>query len=825
MDSNSGEQKIGRYTILSHLDSGGMGDVYKAFDPDFNRTVALKQLPALLSTNELKRKRFKRELQTIANLEHDAIIPVYDTGNDGNIHYFVMKFMAGGTLTTRIEERTLTLNDIKGIFRRIGPALDKAHSRGVFHRDLKPSNILFDEDNKAYISDFGIAKVDDANAKLSATKSVIGTPQYMSPEQCQSQIITPQSDVYSLGIILFEMISGHLPFECSNTLEWMIAHVDKMPFLLEKYRNDIPNELEEIVAKALEKDPQNRFQSVGALVAALEKVSFLSIDGDLNFGKQQKESPITKETVTNAGDEKRPFFTNIPPWLIFTGITVVLGLLILGSRPDFRAGFFPQPTPSSTQTASPTSTSTNTPQPTMTPEAPTAVPPPEGFVNVLKFDPSAIFQIDDGPLQRITSNEQLSVPSTTETLHIESNAGILELQLSDRTRLFLDQNSTIEILEIQSDESELETRIIIESGLVAVINENTAVTVQTPADIRASLYRGLIEVNEENSSTIRITIDCIEQTCTVINSDETGQTLEQGEAVQFNTNGEETTTQGARYALYNGLIAGLVITPTPTPTQTSSPTPTVPPSPTPFGSTAVDIGFSVNQQPIEAIKFGNGPVNLLFIGGIHSGLAPSTVTLAEQLIAYFEDNPQEIPKNVTLHIIPDLNPDSPNATGERDGRYNANGVDLNRNWGCDHVEDPIIGGDVVPGKGGPEAFSEPETIALRDYILEIEPASIVFWMARSQDGAISPGGCGDATAVSDNLAAIYSEATSYIYEPDYEGAVGFTIHGDAMNYLDSQGFPAIAVLLRDFVEPDFQRNLMAVRAVLQNYQYGYFDET
>ncbi|MEM7336001.1 MAG: M14 family zinc carboxypeptidase, partial [Chloroflexota bacterium] len=180
---------------------------------------------------------------------------------------------------------------------------------------------------------------------------------------------------------------------------------------------------------------------------------------------------------------------------------------------------------------------------------------------------------------------------------------------------------------------------------------------------------------------------------------------------------------------------------------------------------------------------------------------------------------------VTLHIIPDLNPDSPNDIGLRTGRYNANGVDLNRNWDCHHVQDPLVGGDRVPGKGGPEPFSEPETESLNNYIFEIEPAAVVFWMASFPEGAISPGGCWEPTTVSGDLATLYSNATNYVYEADYQAAVGFDINGDVSNYLDSQGFPAIAVLLRDFIEPDFQRNLMAVRSVLQNYQYGYFDET
>ena len=203
------ELTIGRYEIRDELGEGGMGTVYRAYDPTLGREVALKVLqPQLYREDPQFSMRFEREARTIASLEHSSIVSLYEFGEDGEWLYIVMRLMEGGTLRERLEQGPLGLEETIAIVRRIGSALDKAHSRGIVHRDLKPGNILFDEDGEAFLSDFGIVKAEDSTGLKTRTGMALGTPHYMSPEQLDGKEVDGRSDIYSLGVVLYEMLSG-----------------------------------------------------------------------------------------------------------------------------------------------------------------------------------------------------------------------------------------------------------------------------------------------------------------------------------------------------------------------------------------------------------------------------------------------------------------------------------------------------------------------------------------------------------------------------------------------------------------------------------------
>ncbi|GIK57930.1 MAG: zinc-ribbon domain-containing protein [Chloroflexi bacterium] len=266
----------------------------------------------------------------------------------------------------------------------------------------------------------------------------------------------------------------------------------------------------------------------------------------------------------------------------------------------------------------------------------------------------------------------------------------------------------------------------------------------------------------------------------------------------------------------------LTPTPTPTasPTRTPPPTITPPPSPTPTptldpGPENLVIGRSVNDRPIEAVRFGNGPQTIIFIGGLHAGFAPGTVALAQQTAAHFEQNPAAIPPNLTVYVILSANPDSPNASGQLNGRLNANRVDLNRNWDCNWLSDARWRGNVVPDSGGPAPFSEPETQSLRDFILEKNPAAVIFWEARADNGLVSPGNCGARHQPSELLATAYGAAAGYRVA-DFEVLTGQVLNGDGTNWLAQQGIPAIAILLPQYSNMDWAHNLAGILAVLQH---------
>ena len=263
---------IGRYTLQGQLGSGGMATVYRGFDPRLARDVAVKLLLGDIHDDPTLRDRFEREAHTIARLEHPAIVPVYDFGEDQGQLFLVMRLMTGGSLQERLRKGHLPATDVSRIVSRLADALDTAHAMGVIHRDLKPGNILFDEYGNPMISDFGIAKLalDAGAATLTQTGSIVGTPAYMSPEQVRGDSdIDRRSDLYSFGIIVYEMLTGRPPFRADTPYGLLMQHVTApIPRVLDT-NPMLPLAVQAVVERALAKDRNDRFASAGDLAAAL----------------------------------------------------------------------------------------------------------------------------------------------------------------------------------------------------------------------------------------------------------------------------------------------------------------------------------------------------------------------------------------------------------------------------------------------------------------------------------------------------------------------------------------------------------------------------
>ena len=279
--SNNIPKKFSRYEIREELGVGGMATVYRAYDPLFEREVALKILKRELLNDPQVLDRFERETKIVAKLEHAAIVPVYDVGHDNDQLFYLMRYMTGGSLSERILNGGMSSVEIAHIIQRIAAALDYAHDKGIVHRDLKPGNILFDEYNNPYISDFGIAKF--AHAPIHLTSSgIIGTPTYMSPEQAQGEDVDGRSDIYSLGVILFEMLSGKTPFEATTPLVMAMKHAtEPAPNILDINPN-LPHGVDAVLEKVLAKDPNQRYSSAAefanAFIATLPEPITSDID-------------------------------------------------------------------------------------------------------------------------------------------------------------------------------------------------------------------------------------------------------------------------------------------------------------------------------------------------------------------------------------------------------------------------------------------------------------------------------------------------------------------------------------------------------------------
>lgn len=267
-------EKIGRYEIRAELGRGGMATVYQGYDPRFERDVAVKVLPSeLLHSDPQFKLRFEREAKIIAQLEHPSIVPVYDVGDEGGQPYFVMRYMNGLSLSEKIKAKTLTIEETVKILGQIAPGLDEAHSKGIVHRDLKPSNILFDSKGTPYISDFGIAKLSQAQSSNVTGSGIIGTPAYMAPEQASGETVDGRSDIYAFGIILFEMLTGRQPYEADTPMGIAIKHItDPVPEILIA-NPSLPPEVDEIIKTAMAKNKDDRFATAVDMVDALRAVS------------------------------------------------------------------------------------------------------------------------------------------------------------------------------------------------------------------------------------------------------------------------------------------------------------------------------------------------------------------------------------------------------------------------------------------------------------------------------------------------------------------------------------------------------------------------
>lgn len=263
-------QTLGQYTIESAIGQGGMAAVYKAYQARVRRYVAVKVLPEVLATDPSFIARFQREAYTIAQLEHPAILPVYDYGESDNITYIVMRYVDTGSLAARLKQGPLSYTEIKRLTRQIAEGLSYAHRQGVIHRDLKPDNIFLDSEGNALLGDFGIAHIAEGTQELTGN-AVIGTPSYMSPEQGRGRGIDGRSDIYSLGIILFELFTGRVPFKADTPMGIVVKHITEPLPDPRTIKAEIPAEVAAVIMKATAKEPDARYNTPLALASALEE--------------------------------------------------------------------------------------------------------------------------------------------------------------------------------------------------------------------------------------------------------------------------------------------------------------------------------------------------------------------------------------------------------------------------------------------------------------------------------------------------------------------------------------------------------------------------
>ena len=257
-----------KFRIVERIGAGGMATVFKAYQPNLDRYVAIKVLPAYFARNTDLVKRFVKEAKAVAKLVHPNILQIHDFGDQDNITYIVMEYVEGGTLKERLK-RELTVPEAINYMIQAAEGLDCAHRNGIIHRDVKPANMLLRNDGYLLLSDFGIAKSLEETTNLTRAGTSLGTPQYMSPEQGTGQAVDRRSDIYSLGIVFFHCLTGQVPFTADNPLAITVKHLnDPLPVeLLRAARVPLP--IQQVVVKMTEKSAQDRYQTTDELIVAL----------------------------------------------------------------------------------------------------------------------------------------------------------------------------------------------------------------------------------------------------------------------------------------------------------------------------------------------------------------------------------------------------------------------------------------------------------------------------------------------------------------------------------------------------------------------------
>jgi eukaryotic-like serine/threonine-protein kinase len=264
--------KFGRYNIVNRLGKGSMGEVFLAHDPHIDRKVALKVLQKDHLASKAIVNRFIKEAKAIGRLSHPGIVGVYDVGKDHGTIFIAMEFLEGQPLNEVVRTRKLGIPAILDICRQVATALDYAHQRGIVHRDIKPSNLILTEKDQVKLTDFGIASFEDASLTLKTRSGdILGTPAYMSPEQIGGKGVDNRSDIYSLGVILYELLVGRRPFVGKNLASLFKAITDHKMMPPIKANPSIPKGLNAVILKAVEKDPNRRFQSGAEMAAALSR--------------------------------------------------------------------------------------------------------------------------------------------------------------------------------------------------------------------------------------------------------------------------------------------------------------------------------------------------------------------------------------------------------------------------------------------------------------------------------------------------------------------------------------------------------------------------
>ncbi|NIO67591.1 MAG: protein kinase [Anaerolineae bacterium] len=323
-------ENIGPYRIIEQLGQGGMATVFKAYHPALDRYVAIKVLHPAFKEDPNFLARFQREARIVAKLEHPHIVPVYDFSEHKGMAYLVMRYVEGETLKAHLTGEPLSPQRILDILKPVAEALAYAHEQGVLHRDIKPSNVMLTPEDSIFLTDFGLARMAQSGESTLSQDMMIGTPQYMSPEQAKGEEVDERTDIYSLGVVLFEMLTGRVPFSADTPYAIIHDHIYTPLPLPTTIKPDIFPALERVVLKALAKEKDDRYQKVTELAMAFEDAVIETASGVAPAPEEEKV--VEPATVPSTVVEAKPAALETKPsrkrWLIIGGAVAALLILV-----------------------------------------------------------------------------------------------------------------------------------------------------------------------------------------------------------------------------------------------------------------------------------------------------------------------------------------------------------------------------------------------------------------------------------------------------------------------------------------------------------------
>lgn len=411
-------ENIGPYRIIGQLGHGGMATVYKAYHASLDRYVALKALHQAFNEDATFTARFQREARVVAKLEHPNIVPVYDYSEHDSRPYLVMKFIEGDTLKARFQKGALTSQEIEQVADSVGSALGYAHQQGVLHRDIKPSNVLLSNEGIMYLADFGLARIAQAGESTLSSDSIMGTPQYISPEQAMGKKdLDAGTDIYSFGVMLYEMVVGQVPFSADTPFSIIHDHIYTALPLPRDVNPNVPEPVQRVLLKALAKDRADRYDTVEDLVQAFKgawseagvpmqgtAITMRPTNLKQDKTKISSQEPVNKTVATTSLEKKRSLSW---VWILGLFAAICLGLGFLAFRNGFFRNLLARPTAIVETTQSVPTLVSSTPLPELSPELQAA----NELVAQNPADPYAHLQLslalfDDG--QNVAATQELT---------------------------------------------------------------------------------------------------------------------------------------------------------------------------------------------------------------------------------------------------------------------------------------------------------------------------------------------------------------------------------------------------------------------------------